>query len=48
MTDRPLSSLFVNPVLRAVFARAERDNGSAFVVSSPKEPVLSGGQAVMA
>ena len=44
----PLSALFINPVLKAVFARAERDNGSAYAVPTPKAPVLSGGQAVMA
>ncbi len=47
MTDCPLSSLFVNPFLRAVFARAERDNGNAFAVPTPNAPVLIGGQAVM-
>lgn len=39
----PLSRLFRDPKLRAVFERAERDNGAAFAVPAPKKPVLNGG-----
>ena len=50
MADRniPLSEMFVNPALRAVFRRAERDNGAAFAIPTPKAPVLIGGAAMVA
>lgn len=41
----PLSSLFTNPLLKAAFERAERDNGCALVVPAPKKPTLAGGAA---
>lgn len=40
-----LSNLFTDPKLQAVFARAERDNGAAFAVSTAPKPVLIGGAA---
>lgn len=42
----PLSELFRNPMLRAIFQRVERDNGAAFAVPAPKAPVLNGGACV--
>lgn len=41
-----LSSLFTNPALKAAFERAERDNGAALVVPSPRDPQLIGGAAL--
>jgi hypothetical protein len=41
-----ISSLFRNPALKAIFEKAERDNGAAFAIPAPKAPVLSGGAAV--
>lgn len=39
-TFTPLSHLFRDPVLRAVFERAERDSGQAFAVpSDPRKPI---------
>jgi hypothetical protein len=40
-----LSTLFINPAIKAAFERAERDNGCALVVPAPKKPVLVGGAA---
>jgi hypothetical protein len=46
-TRTPLSHLFRDPALRAIFARAERDNGSAFLVPvDPPKPTLPRGEAV--
>lgn len=42
----PLSSMFADPVVRAAFQRAERDNGAAFAIPAPNSPVLSGGAAL--
>lgn len=43
----PLSRLFRDPMLREIFAKAERDNGAPFLVPvDPPKPVLSGGAAV--
>jgi hypothetical protein len=41
----PISSLIRDPAVRAAFERAERDQGQAFVVSTPRRPVLAGGAA---
>lgn len=41
-----VSHLFRDPVLRAVFERAERDGGATFVIADPKPPVLTGGASV--
>lgn len=38
-----LSSLFINPVVKAAFERAERDNGAALVVPAPRPPRFIGG-----
>lgn len=40
-----VSHLFRDPVLRAVFAAGERDNGAALVMSEPRPRVLDGGAA---
>jgi hypothetical protein len=40
-----LSSLFTNSAVRAAFERAERDNGAALVVPTPREPKFIGGAA---
>lgn len=40
-----LSSLFINPALKAAFEHAERDNGAALTVPSPREPKFIGGAA---
>ena len=45
-TTIPLARLFRDPVLRAVFDRSARDAGSAFAVSAPAKPRLTGGAAV--
>lgn len=48
-TNLPISHLFRDPALRAIFARAERDNGSAFLVPvDPPRPTLPRGEAVKA
>jgi len=39
----PLSSLFSDAALRAVFEKLERDNGFCFAVPAPVEPVLLDG-----
>ncbi len=44
----PLSVLIKNPVVRAAFERAERDEGDAYAVSNEPKPVLAGGEAVPA
>jgi hypothetical protein len=44
-TALPISSLIRDPMVRAAFLRAERDNGQAFAVTTPRPPVLSGGAA---
>lgn len=44
-TNTPLSSLIRDPAVRAAFERAERDNGQAFAVPTPRAPVLAGGAA---
>lgn len=44
----PLSSMFSDPMVRAAFQRAERDNGAAFAIPAPKAPVLNGGVAMVA
>ena len=41
----PISSLIRDPIVRAAFLRAERDNGQAFTIPTPRAPVLSGGAA---
>ena len=40
-----VAHLFRDPILRAVFAAAERDSGAAFVIAEPRPPVLAGGAA---
>lgn len=40
-----LSQIAKNPAVAAFFERGERDNGAAFIVRIPKQPVLSGGSA---
>lgn len=40
-----LSSLARDPAVAAFLRRGETDNGNAFAVPCPKQPVLSGGQA---
>lgn len=47
-TNISLSSLFRDPELRRVFAKAERDNGFAFALPTPKAPELTGGAVVEA
>lgn len=42
----PLSSMFSDPMVRAAFQSAERDNGAAFAIPAPKPPVLAGGAAL--
>ena len=39
--DKPLSDLFRDPRIASAFHRAERDNdnGAAFAVPTPKQPV---------
>ena len=44
-TGLPISSLIRDPVVRAAFQRAERDNGQAFAIPMPRSPVLAGGAA---
>lgn len=41
-----ISALIKNPIVKAAFERAERDNGAAFAIPAPKSPVLVGGEAV--
>lgn len=41
-----IAHLFRDPVLKSVFAAAERDNGAAFAVADPRPPVLTGGASV--
>ena len=41
----PLSSLIRDPMVRAAFERAERDNGAAFAVPCPPVRDLDGGNA---
>ncbi|MCF3934311.1 hypothetical protein L1787_12920 [Acuticoccus sp. M5D2P5] len=45
-----LASLIRDPMVRAAFERADRDNGAApiFVPANPKAPVLTGGELVEA
>ncbi|TCN30147.1 hypothetical protein [Sinorhizobium americanum] len=43
----PLSALFCDPIVRAAFERAERDDGSMFAVANPDLPVLTGGEAAL-
>lgn len=38
-----LSSLFINPAVKAAFERAERDNGAALTIPAPREPQFIGG-----
>ncbi len=38
-----LSSLISDIALRAIFEQAERDNGFAFAIPAPVDPVLDGG-----
>lgn len=46
-TLTPISHLFRDPALRAIFASAERDNGQAFLVPvDPPKPILPRGAAV--
>lgn len=45
-TTPPLSSLFIDPVVRHAFERAERDNGDTFAIPTAPGPVLTGGPAV--
>ncbi|WP_170311450.1 hypothetical protein [Rhizobium oryzihabitans] len=40
-----ISALIKNPIVKAAFERAERDNGAAFAIPAPKAPVLTGGSA---
>ena len=40
-----LSVLARDPIVAAFLRRGELDNGDAFAVPAPKEPVLSGGNA---
>ncbi len=40
-----ISAMIKNPVVKAAFERAERDNGAAFANQAPKAPLLSGGSA---
>lgn len=40
-----VSSIFTNPALKDAFERAERDNGAALTVPSPREPKFIGGAA---
>lgn len=46
-TTIPLSRLFRDPYLRAIFSSVEKDNGAAFAVpvQTPKKPTLRGGAA---
>lgn len=39
----PLSSLFSDIALRAIFESVERDNGFCFAIPAPVEPVLLDG-----
>jgi hypothetical protein len=39
----PISSLIRDPVVRAAFLRAERDNGQTFAIPTPRSP--AGGAA---
>lgn len=39
----PLSSLISDLALRALFERVERDNGFAFAIPAPVEPLLDDG-----
>lgn len=41
-----ISSMFRDPVLRDAFQRAERDDGCAYAVPAPVDPVLNGGSSV--
>lgn len=47
MADRNIriSDLIRNPVVRAAFDRAERDNGNEFAIPAPKRPILIDGAA---
>lgn len=38
-----LADLFTDPALRRVFRDAERDQGFAFAIPDPVDPLLSGG-----
>lgn len=40
-----ISALIKNPIVKAAFERAERDNGAASAITAPKAPVLTGGSA---
>lgn len=40
----PLSSLARDPLVAAFFRRGERDAGTAFALTAPRQPVLSGGE----
>lgn len=40
-----ISALIKNPMVKAAFERAERDNGAASAKPDPKSPVLVGGAA---
>lgn len=40
-----ISAMIKNPVVKAAFERAERDNGAASAIPAPKSPVLVGGAA---
>lgn len=40
-----LSEIIRDPDVRAAFWRAERDDGTAYAVPAPAQPVLVGGEA---
>jgi hypothetical protein len=42
-TEIKISDLFSSKELRDIFRRAERDQGFAFAIPTPKSPELSGG-----
>ena len=44
-TAMPISTLIRDPFVRAAFQRAERDQGQAFAIPMPRNPVLAGGAA---
>lgn len=46
VNSTPVSEILKDPALRAIFRRAERDNGAAFAVPTPKTPRLDGGATV--